>query len=166
MNTCSWIMDDESECGERCEGNTPFCGSHNRTLRRENSNAKKEAEKRKAMLTKPKLKLKADITQPVYKLAKIKKVSDKLGKKLKIYSKLAEQFKKDNPLCHAKVNEYCTKTTQDIHHKQGRYTSLLDVSTFLPVCRSCHSYIEAHPKEAIEKGWSMSRLATVEPHKI
>lgn len=54
IGSCAWIMEDESECGERCEGNTPFCGSHNRTLRREAETSRKQSEKREQQLKKAK----------------------------------------------------------------------------------------------------------------
>jgi len=115
----------------------------------------KAEEKRKALLSKPK---------KVY--AKPNKVSEKRKEINKEYFILVEQFKKDNPHCKAKVNEYCTERTDDPHHMRGRGDYLLVVETWLPVCRSCHSYIEAHPQEAKEKGWSESRLTKQEPHKI
>ncbi|HEY3527253.1 MAG TPA: hypothetical protein VGK47_13730 [Nitrososphaeraceae archaeon] len=156
MNTCSWIMDDETECGELCEGRTPFCGSHNRQLRKESENKKKALQKRADQIAKQKERAKEPRKMP-------NKVSPKREELNKEYFKLVEQFKKDNPLCKANVNEYCTKDTDDPHHKRGRGIYLLEVSTWLPVCRSCHSFITSHPKEAIEKGWSESRLATIKP---
>lgn len=159
MNSCSWIMDDETECGERCEGRTPFCGSHNRQLRKEKETEKKEQEKRSTQLQKVREKGK----QP---RAKVKPVSDKRKELNKEYFALVEQFKKDNPECKAKVNGYCTKYTDDPHHRRGRGKYLLDTSTWLACCRSCHTYIENHPEEAKEKGWSESRLAKTEPHQI
>lgn len=156
MNTCSWIMDDETECGERCEGRTPFCGSHNRQLRKERDNEAKAQEKRKQLIEKAKLKSK----EP---RQRVKPVSDKRKELNKEYFKLVEQFKKDNPECKAKVNGNCTKITDDPHHRKGRGEYLLDVSTWLPVCRNCHIYIENHPKEAKAKGWSESRLVTEKP---
>lgn len=153
--TCSFLMPNDEECGERCEGNTPFCGSHNRFLRKEKELAEKALAKKASLLSKPK---------KVY--PKPNKVSDKRKELNKEYFKLVEQFKKDNPECKAKVNEYCTEQTDDPHHRKGRGKHLLSVETWLPVCRSCHDYIEAHPLEAKEKGWSESRLAKTEPHKI
>lgn len=150
--TCSFLMPNDEECGERCEGNTPFCGSHNRFLRKEKELAEKALYKKASLLSKPK---------KVY--AKPNKVSDKRKELNKEYFKLVEQFKKDNPECKAKVNEHCTTKTQDVHHKKGRSNHLFDVSTFLPVCRSCHTYIEHHPHEAKNRGWSESRLATQTP---
>lgn len=152
MNTCAYPHE---QCNKPTEGRTFYCASHNRLIRKEAEVAVKNEQKRKQILS-----------QPTAPRAKPNKVSEKRKETNKEYFKLVEQFKKDNPECKAKVNEYCTKTTTDPHHRNGRGSRLLDVSTWLPVCRSCHNYIEAHPKEAKEKGWSSSRLATTEPHKI
>lgn len=45
----------------------------------------------------------------------------------------------------------------EVHHKKGRGKYLLDVSTWLAVCRSAHNYIHDNPKEAEEKGWLIRR---------
>ena len=45
-----------------------------------------------------------------------------------------------------------------MHHKRGRNKYYLDVNTFLAVCDECHKYIENHPEEAYQKGFSESRL--------
>lgn len=135
-----------------------YCGTHERCISKETENENKLLEKRAKLIEKAKNK-----NQEPRKLPN--KVSPKREELNKEYFKLVEQFKKDNPECKANVNEYCTKTTDDPHHKKGRGKFLLDVSSWLPVCRSCHQFLEQHPKEAKEKGWSESRLAT-EPHKI
>lgn len=159
MKTCEYgVYNSETDEVEPCcnlvEGNTDMCASHNAFFRKLKKQNEKAISKRKQTIQKAKIKASVPRKAP-------NKVSEK-RKELNVeYFKLVEQFKKDNPECKAKVNEYCTKATEDIHHRKGRNTFLLDVSTFLPVCRSCHNYIEAHPKEAKEKGWSESRLATI-----
>lgn len=116
----------------------------------------REMDKRKKLIAKQKLQQ----SQPK---PAVKKVSDKRKEQNHEYFKLVEQFKKDNPQCHAKILvgmvSICTINTEDPHHRKGRGKYLLDVSTWLPVCRNCHIYIENHPEEAKEKGWSESRLA-------
>lgn len=144
MKTCL-----TSDCQNITEGSTDFCSSCNRRHRKIASERKKEAEKRELLNAKSK---------PWY--PKPKKVSDKRKELNKEYFKLVEQFKKDNPECKGKCNEYCTKNTNDPHHKRGRGKYLLDVTTWLPVCRNCHDYIGQHTAEAYDKGWSESRLAT------
>lgn len=152
MINCQW---EEEPCYNQCEGRTNYCARHNRLLRKIETDQQKANEKRKAILSAPK---------KVYKAPN--KVSEKRKELNKEYFALVEQFKIDNPKCKANVNEYCTENTDDPHHRKGRGVYLLDTTTWLPVCRSCHSYIEAHPNEAIQKGWSESRLAKDEPHKI
>lgn len=56
----------------------------------------------------------------------------------------------------------------EIHHVRGRVgvnengePILYDVRYMLPVCRDAHDYIESHPKEAKDKGWSESRLTDI-----
>lgn len=129
-----------------------YCESHRRSISKESTNTKKQLEKKALLLERQKERQK----QPRQKINKVSPKREELNKE---YFKLVEQFKKDNPKCKANVNEYCTEKTDDPHHKRGRGKNLLEVSGWLPVCRSCHSYITAHPKEAIEKGWSESRLA-------
>lgn len=159
MKTCSWQEPDDY-CFNPVEGRTEYCARHNRLIRKIEEDEKKALAKREKQL----LKVKLQQSQP--KTA-IKKVSEKRKELNKEYFKLVDQFKKDNPLCKAKVNEYCTGKTDDPHHRRGRGEYLLQVATWLPCCRSCHSYIENHPEEAKEKGWSESRLAKfAEPHKI
>lgn len=132
-----------------------YCYSHARLSRKQIERDAKQKEKRSSLLQSP----------PKVR-GRIKKVSAKREELNKEYFKLVEQFKKDNPFCKANVNEYCTEKTEDAHHRRGRGAYLLEVSTWLPVCRSCHNFIESHPNIAKEKGWSESRLATTEPHKI
>lgn len=97
-----------------------------------------------------------------------KKQSDKMKDALKEYNARVKEWKKENPKCKANCNEYCTKDTDDCQHLRGRGVYLMDETTWMPVCRSCHTYIGDHSKEAYEKGWALSRLEKLqdEPHKI
>jgi len=155
MKLCTFVNANFESCDKPREGNTMCCASHNREVRKQLTDSLKQADKRKMALMKPK---------KIY--APPNKVSEKRKETNKEYFKLVEQFKKDNPECKAKVNEYCTDKTDDPHHRKGRGKFLLDTTTWLPCCRSCHSYIESHPNIAKEKGWSESRLAITEPHNI
>lgn len=73
------------------------------------------------------------------------------------YTKLRRKFMEENPMCQAAL-PCCTGASTDVHHKQGRGKNHLKVSTWLSVCRQCHMYIEEHPKEAIELGFSIKRI--------
>tara|TARA_R110002020_G_scaffold107192_2_gene249109 strand:- start:10982 stop:11254 length:273 start_codon:yes stop_codon:yes gene_type:complete len=86
----------------------------------------------------------------------IKKYSKKMSKTNASYAKLRRKYLMDHPVCHAKIHQ-CSLHATDVHHKQGRGLHHLDVSTWLPVCRNCHMWIEEHPSEAIELGYSTSR---------
>lgn len=96
-----------------------------------------------------------------YKIAppvKIKKVSEKKKKQDDEYSKLRKIYLDAHPFCEAKLPG-CTGDATDIHHLAGRIgEKYLDVTNFIALCRSCHSYIEIHPKEAKELGFSKNRL--------
>ena len=73
------------------------------------------------------------------------------------YSQLRRGFLNDYPMCQASLLK-CTNRSTDVHHKKGRGIYHNDVSTWLSVCRNCHNWIEAHPIEAEELGFSISRI--------
>ena len=75
------------------------------------------------------------------------------------YSKKRKSFLLSSPLCQAKLPNTCTTHATDVHHMQGRIGKLLtDETKFLAVCRSCHDWIEMHPIEAKELGFSISKI--------
>lgn len=65
---------------------------------------------------------------------------------------------KNHPMCEAKLPG-CSSIATECHHKRGRGEYLLDSTTFLALCHLCHSYIELHPNQAKELGFSESRLS-------
>jgi len=73
------------------------------------------------------------------------------------YTVLRRKFMEEKPMCEAALPG-CNSNATDVHHKKGRGKYHLDVSTWLSVCRQCHSYIEEHPDEAFELGFSESRF--------
>ena len=83
----------------------------------------------------------------------IRPISKKRAEQLKEYAKLRKEFLRGK-MCAV----YPHLKATDIHHKRGRVGYLLDTSTWLAVSRLGHIYIEEHPKEAYEKGWSELRL--------
>jgi len=86
---------------------------------------------------------------------KIPLVSSKRKKKDAEYSKLREKYLTENPLCMVKVNG-CSHGATDVHHKfsgSDRDTYYLVQSTWLAVCRACHSWIHEHPEDARTMGW-------------
>lgn len=46
----------------------------------------------------------------------------------------------------------------EVHHTKGRRRFLLDVSTYLPVCRHCHTVIHNNPEWARAKGYMLDRI--------
>lgn len=89
-----------------------------------------------------------------------KPLSPRSSKQVKLdtlYSILREQFLKRKPYCEAHLPG-CAVNATDVHHKKGRTgTLLLDDTEFLAVCRTCHGWIETHPKEAKLLDLSKSR---------
>jgi len=89
-----------------------------------------------------------------------KPLSPRSSKQVKLdalYSILREQFLKRKPYCEAHLPG-CAVNACDVHHKKGRTGALfLDDTEFLAVCRTCHQYIETHPKEAKLLDFSKSR---------
>lgn len=84
--------------------------------------------------------------------------SQKRAKQEREYAKLRKVYLFTHPVCEV-IGCGCEST--EIHHKKGRIGDLLtDERYFLAVCRSHHNYIELHPEEAKEKGYSLSRLAS------
>lgn len=153
--TCSWIMDNDEPCGERCEGNTCYCASHGRQLRKEVADEKKQADKRKQQIAKQAERNKLPRKPP-------NKVSAKREEENIDYKLLRQKFLMENPACMIHANNYCTVFATTVHHSAGRIGKLfLDVSKWKGACMNCHEYCEHHPKEAKEKGWSESRLATI-----
>jgi hypothetical protein len=83
--------------------------------------------------------------------------SSKIVKLNAAYTILREQFLKRKPHCEAHLPG-CAINATDVHHKKGRTGTLfLDDTEFLAVCRTCHSWIEEHPKEAKLLDFSKSR---------
>jgi ribosomal protein S27AE len=79
----------------------------------------------------------------------VKKVSDKRKAQNKAYKAVRDKFMLDNPIC-----ERCGGKSMENHHKNGRNGErLTDVTYFMAVCRDCHVWIHAQPKEAREVGW-------------
>jgi len=88
----------------------------------------------------------------------IKPFSKKRTEQNELYKTARIEFLKNRKRCEAKLPG-CTKQSVEVHHKSGRVGKyFLDIGTWLPVCRSCHRWIEANPEEAKTKGLSRNRL--------
>lgn len=90
--------------------------------------------------------------------SRINKVSVKMKATNDKYSSLRIAFLAVNDSCKAKLVN-CTRTATEVHHKAGRGENHLKISTWLPVCRSCHRWIEEHPDAAKELGLSENRIS-------
>ena len=88
--------------------------------------------------------------------------SSKKVKEDALYTVMRKVFLDQHPMCMAAITGKCTQTATDIQHKKGRGEYFLDTTTWMSLCRSCHSYIDVHPEEAIEKGWAELRLTPKE----
>ena len=86
---------------------------------------------------------------------KIRPRSVKRLKQERQYAKIRKAFL----FCHVKCRVAgCDSPAVEIHHMKGRTGDLLtDERFFLPVCRAHHNYIESHPAEAKEHGYSLIR---------
>lgn len=88
----------------------------------------------------------------------ISPVSKKRRGEMDKYGLLRDAFITAKPRCEAKLVG-CTGVSTDVHHKAGRVgDNYLKIGTWLAVCRSCHTWIETHPLEAKELGFSEFRL--------
>ena len=88
----------------------------------------------------------------------IKKVSDKLGKELKIYSLKRLIYLKEHPCCQVQVKG-CEGKATTVHHKKGRGKYLNDTDTWLGCCMPCHRILEEYPTFAKDSGFSVNRLS-------
>lgn len=82
------------------------------------------------------------------KRVRMRQVSVKRSREMKIYAKLRKELLSQFPAC-----QVCGKRkSTDCHHKSKRGKNYLNVETFMAVCRSCHDRIHANPKWARENG--------------
>jgi|LakMenE18May11ns_1017448.scaffolds.fasta_scaffold9783909_2 hypothetical protein len=97
------------------------------------------------------------VTQKPKKQYTIPKVSGKKAKLDRLYTTMRKKFLDLYPICQANLDCCSTKAT-DIHHKAGRGKFYLDTTTWIAVCRECHTWIELNSEKAKELGLSISRL--------
>jgi hypothetical protein len=83
--------------------------------------------------------------------------SSKLAALEQLYSKLRKDYLESHITCEARLPG-CSVNATDIHHKKGRGPFLLDIASWISVCRSCHTWIELNPNEAKELNLSEQRL--------
>jgi hypothetical protein len=86
---------------------------------------------------------------------KIPQVSSKRKKKDAEYLKLRQRYLTDFSLCQIAVKD-CSINATDVHHTYAganRDAFYLVQSTWLAVCRNCHDWVHAHPKESRALGY-------------
>lgn len=92
---------------------------------------------------------------------RIKSVAEKREVLNELYSEMRKKFlaKPENSTCRAKLKG-CTGSYEEltVHHTKGRGIYLLDISTWIPLCLSCHRWVTDHSEEANALGLSESRL--------
>ena len=92
----------------------------------------------------------------------LKIVSDKRKPLDQLYSKMRKEFldKPENSTCRAKLQGCLGSMNQNltIHHTKGRGRYYLDSTTWVPLCMSCHRWVEEHPADAKEMFLSKSRI--------
>lgn len=95
--------------------------------------------------------------KPVKERKAIPKRSPKRVEEQAEYVALVKKMLAENSACEIKAPG-CTKKAQGLHHVQKRTpANYLLRSNLKRACNSCNLYIELHPIEAIEKGWSVSK---------
>jgi len=72
----------------------------------------------------------------------IKKVSAKHRKELADYTIQRRQYLAGHTECEARVSPQCDGDSCEVHHSAKRGVNLLNIDTFVAVCRPCHVYIE------------------------
>lgn len=83
--------------------------------------------------------------------------SQKLARLQRVYSKLRRDFLEEHPWCLR-----CGGTATEIHHAAGRLNGdLLRVENFRALCSACHRWVTEHPREAIQRGYSLPRIGGV-----
>ena len=99
-------------------------------------------------------KLEKEASKPPKLKKAIKRAGKTMTQKLALYSQKKKEFM-IGKICPI----YPNLPVEDIHHKKGRDGDLLlDERYWLAVSRKGHIWIELHPIEAKEKGYSLSRL--------
>ena len=92
----------------------------------------------------------------------IKPKSDKKDILDVLYSKMRKEFLSEpqNSTCKAKLPGCMGQFKENltVHHTKGRGLYYLDKTTWIPLCLSCHEWVETHPKEAREMNLSQSKL--------
>lgn len=94
--------------------------------------------------------------RPLKRTQRVKRQSVRRQREGRIYSQKRKAFLEAKRVCyagsmleHLEIPNVCTIRAEDVHHRAGRTNgNYLNDATWLPVCRSCHDWIHAHPADA------------------
>lgn len=87
---------------------------------------------------------------PLKRKTRLRPVSTRRRKALKVYSSLRAEFLGSHKACIVCMDRKST----DVHHMNGRHNARLnDTQHWLPVCRRCHDLIHSNPAWARENGY-------------
>ena len=82
------------------------------------------------------------------KRKRMRRVSRKRAKELRLYTPLRRAFLATRPIC-----ERCGKASTDVHHRFGRGPNFLNVSTWAASCNPCNLWAKDNPVAARTEGW-------------
>lgn len=112
---------------------------------------------------------KPDKTSVVIRKTSVKKISPRHAEKMKIYYQLRVEFLNKHTKCEAcsvlkgelgPNAPKCNGIATEVHHKKGRGAHLLEVHTWMAICRPCHRFITDNSALAIRLGLSYNRIAS------
>lgn len=86
---------------------------------------------------------------------RIRRASTKRAKELRQYAVRAKEWKEIHPFCRAchLIHLGPIRKTKDVHHSRGKIGRLLLMEQFwVPVCRTCHNWIDQNPNAARKLG--------------
>jgi len=95
---------------------------------------------------------------PIKAREPIKKISDKQANINRLYAAMRLSYLCMIPHCQVASTD-CAHVATQVHHRAGRGKDhMLDTTTWLSICHSCHEKVELNPEWAYEKGYSIKRL--------
>ena len=93
-----------------------------------------------------------------HKVKRIASQSEKRKSDQRAYLKIVDRMLKENPMCEIKETG-CTGKAQGLHHRVKRSpATLLDETKLMRACNNCNLWVELHPLDAINKGYSISKF--------
>lgn len=95
--------------------------------------------------------------KPLRRRTWIARLSEKKRAQMLAYLPARDAFLQLRRHCEARVSKGCVcnpRRSREVHHRSGRHgKNMMDETTWLAVCRKCHNYIHANPKESRAKGF-------------